>query len=651
MKRPRLIRRILSVVLAAAMLMPAISVAVEAATMTWLSPLPGESITQRQVEVSVGYNTQSNLQVTRMQLWIDGKHYATKTLVRPESRGVASFIWDTSKFSRGLHDLVVKIYAGDELVTSISGSSTIGDTSFDLRAPVVRFANIKSGDVLKGTSIVRMKVTDDGGEAPVVSLLVDSVLKYLTNREPYAYPLDTTKYTDGSHELQTFAYDQAGNKSDPAVVKVSFSNSLKKPVVSTLSVDPRSAPTAASEDDGVGVIIPPAVSESAGKGKSVSAARAPEPTIRTEISGTVAKPAGRPAEPKMATTPKLAANAQRATASVKPVERVQSTKVAALALAPSDSPAAAEVKELAPPLESGVRSPQSGTSSAGIRMAKVTQNSVRSRLGISEPTASMPIAESSAKVATGPASPTTKATRASAAPIARQAITPSAGSSPAASSSRTPRAVASPVVRPAQGVVVARSIEPTSPAPKAIQQAPAASTLSTVTSSAVSGIRGSASPARVVEGGPSLPNTIVSNPTTSSAKPIQTAMLPAIRGGSNPASGHNALANPPAPRKDIRAKLEKRTVAVKGKMKLRDLIDGIGGILFWDAETHTVTAYTRDFKLEITIGSPIVLVNGREIRTTVLPRIVAGRTIVDASLYAQACAAVGNGERSADSKH
>ncbi len=643
MKRHRLIRRVLSIALATAMLMPAISVAVEAATMTWLSPLPGESITQRQVEVSVGYNTQSDLRVTRMQLWIDGKYYAAKTLVRPESRGVASFIWDTSKFSRGLHDLVVKIYAGDELITSISGSSTIGNTSFDLRAPVVRFANLKSGAVLKGTSIVRMKVTDDGDEAPMVSLLVDSVLKYLTNREPYAYPLDTTKYTDGSHELQTFAYDQAGNKSDPAIVKVSFSNSLQKPIVSTLSVDPRPALPAVSEDDGVGMIIPPAVSEPAGKGKSASAARAPEPTIRAEISGALAKPAGRPAEPKVAPA------ASKQVSKNVPVERVKSTRVVALAPTPSDSPAAAEVKQLAPPLESGVRSSQSGTASAGIRIAKATKSSVRSRLGISEPTASMPVAEAGPRTATVLASPSAKAAHASAAPIERQAVAPRTGGSPAASSSRPASAVASPVVRPAEGIVVARSIEPSSPAPEAVQQDPATSTLSTASLSAVSGIRGSATPARIVEGGPSLPNTLVTDPATSSAKPIRTAMLPAIRGGSNPASGHNALVRPSAPRKDAPAKLEKRTVAVKGKIKLRDLIDGIGGVLFWDAETRTATAYTRDFKLEITIGSPTVLVNGKEIRVGVTPRIIAGRTVIDASLYSLACAAAENSKRAVDS--
>ena len=83
---------------------------------TWLSPLPGERIYSRNVEVSVGFNTQSDVKVTRVELWIDGVFYSKKTFIRPDTRGVCSLLWDTATTCAGSHDLVVKLYAGDRLI-------------------------------------------------------------------------------------------------------------------------------------------------------------------------------------------------------------------------------------------------------------------------------------------------------------------------------------------------------------------------------------------------------------------------------------------------------------------------------------------------------------------------------------------------------
>ncbi|MGB9620478.1 MAG: hypothetical protein ACPL7K_08715, partial [Armatimonadota bacterium] len=118
MRRHRSARRLISIVVAAAMMTPAVGVAVAAATGTLLSPPPGEKVTSRNVEVSVGYNTQSDLKVTRLELWVDGRRVAVRSLVRPETRGVCSFWWDTSGFARGPHKLSVKIFAGEKLVTT-----------------------------------------------------------------------------------------------------------------------------------------------------------------------------------------------------------------------------------------------------------------------------------------------------------------------------------------------------------------------------------------------------------------------------------------------------------------------------------------------------------------------------------------------------
>ena len=297
-KRLRLAGRLIGIAVVAAMMTSALALTAGAAVGTWLAPTPGRKITARNVEVSVGYNTQSDLRVTRLELWIDGRYNAARSLVRPESRGVCSFWWDTARFSRGSHELAVKIFAGDELVATVSGAGSIGTAAYNLRAPNVRFANVKSGDVLKGVTSVKMAVSDDGAEPPIVSLLVDNALKFLTNRRPYVYGLDTTRYADGGHELQTFAYDSSGNRSDPAVVKVLFRNNLEKPVVAAMNVESGPAPVAPSEDDGVGKLLPPLTESPVGPDAGTTgAARASEPEADANKPAAIAHPVAPKNEP------------------------------------------------------------------------------------------------------------------------------------------------------------------------------------------------------------------------------------------------------------------------------------------------------------------------------------------------------------------
>ena len=162
MRRGTLVRRILSIAVAVAVSLPAFSALAEAAVANWLSPEPGQQITGRNVEVAVGYNTQSDLKVTRLELWVDGRFAQRKVLTRPESRGVCSFWWDAGTSSTGMHDLLAKVYADSDLISIVKSTATVGKTKYDLRPPTVRFTNIKSGDVLKGTTTVSAAATTQG---------------------------------------------------------------------------------------------------------------------------------------------------------------------------------------------------------------------------------------------------------------------------------------------------------------------------------------------------------------------------------------------------------------------------------------------------------------------------------------------------------
>jgi hypothetical protein len=125
-------------------------------------------------------------------------------------------------------------------------------------------------------------------------------------------------------------------------------------------------------------------------------------------------------------------------------------------------------------------------------------------------------------------------------------------------------------------------------------------------------------------------------PTVASPKPVRVAAAPYVKDINSESASNRAYACTPPLKKDARAKLEKRTAPASGKVKLRDLYNNLNGLLFWDSETHTVTAISGNMKIELEIGSRVAIVNGKEMNISEAPYIVDGRTVIDVSIYHQA---------------
>ncbi|MHB9035455.1 MAG: copper amine oxidase N-terminal domain-containing protein [Armatimonadota bacterium] len=600
------IRRVVSLVVAMTMTLSVVASAVEAAVATWLAPQPGQKLTTRNVEVAIGYNTHSDVKVTRLELWVDGKLSTRKTLVRPEARGVCSFWWDTARYSDGPHDLVVKVYAGDELLSKVSSTGTVGDYKYDLRPPTVSFANIKSGDVLKGLTTLKLSAQDDSGEPPLVSLLVDKKLKLVQNRPPYNYDLDTTSYSDGSHELQTYAYDGVGNKSDPAVVQVAFKNGLEKPVVTTLNVAPHSNPEKFDEAPPVEA-LPAVAASSASPATRGSAGRVVSSSSSAVApSAPVASVPKHPAAMSAAPTARIANNAKPVVASkshsaAKPVLMAKAEPVIKI------SPALEPVK-VSVPAVSANPSNVFNLPSAGVR-------------------------EDAIKPVTGG--------------ISVRPVEPEQGRAALVSPARPVTVSQSPlqkILAPNESLAAAGSpVEPSqlteaqASRDTRMAMAGAAALRSDDVKSAFSG------GARAIE--EMMPVPVIDSPTAANPKPVRMAAVPYVKDVNAERASNRAYGCPPPVKKDTRAKIEKRTAPASGKVKLRDLYNDLSGVLFWDPDTRTVTGISNNMKIVLTIGSNLALVNGKKMQISEAPRIVDGRTVIDVSIYHQASAFLSSGTR------
>lgn len=634
-------RRWISLAVAVAMMLPVAASVAEGAMATWLSPQPGQIVSGGKVEVAVGYNTGSNVKVTAIELYVDGQYYARKVLRTPEVRGVCSFSWDTTRVEQGTHNLVVKVYAGDQVISKVYGTGTVGPNGsggglLDVRPPVVTFANIKAGDVIKGTRTIKMNAVDDSGQSPMVSLLVDENLKLLKNTPPYTYDLDSTTYTDGDHSLKTFAYDAAGNRSDPAVIKVAFRNGDSTPAVTTLTVNPEPAPAPAPAK--IANVTPPSLSaHSAPSIKGAAARSATQLAETSSVAPVVAAPAPKPAikmaaapkpEPKIVVKPKPAkvSSPILSTYPVKMASAASSTHLRNAELTPTvqasasaDTPVVIEA-----PNASGVRN----ASAAKLPAARTTL--------MSAPVLAEGSQSDAPKVALAP-KPVVMASAKIAEPkrIALPAAPkPAAPASVAAAKSSGPVKMASASQLPATQKTARStgSSDAVAAAPNIIDQ-PVSSSVKNLPVTQNDEVKSAMLP----KGSASAASADVPKISKSDLKQVRVAMAPDFRTAANEVGGTPAVKNPPAPVKALKARIEKTTMPAKGKVKARSFFDDMGGVLFWDPSTHTVTACVKGMVIEMQIGSKAATVNGHEFTMDSAPYIVNGRTFFEARTYTQAC--------------
>ncbi len=581
------------------MIVPSLASAAEAGVATWLSPEPGVTLMAPSVEVSIGYNTQSATKVTRMELWVDGRFNSRKDLIRPETHGVCSFEWNTTRYSDGPHALEVRVYSGDVLLSKVNSTGTVGSTAFDMDPPVVVFSGIKSGDVFKGTTVIKMEARDNSGQPPLVSLLVDDSLKLVKNRPPYTYALDTTTYTDGKHELETYAYDNAGNKSNPAVVNVTFRNNVELPVVTAVTVSHSRIP-AASEEDGTGVVVEPAdvaaVPPAQIKSTTTPALRAPETPKAVPVMGRPVAPAvaKAPEVRKPVATPELKAKAQALAA--KPID--------VIAKPPAEL---TPIPDVAEPV--GVSSVSGATKAVSGRGLPETTNLPKTRTESRAPTVTSsasavePVSGKGLPETTSPVAGSPKSVMIARAPSVR-------GTEPGMLTS-TNAGAQQVIPDPVSAGVRQTAYDPT-PRVKTDKQA------------------GCASVSKRVALAPSLPSKSVKLPKTATTTYVNdvTARMKVKM----------TIKQLPSSKIEYQAKLERKIIPVSGKVKLRDLIHNLGGVIFWDQATHTVTAYVGDVRMMFVIGSRTAMVNGKKMHIDRAPHIIRGRTIIHAETYHQAMA-------------
>ncbi|HUP63990.1 MAG TPA: Ig-like domain-containing protein [Thermoanaerobaculia bacterium] len=106
----------------------------------------------------------------------------------------------------------------------VLGSGGGGGGTGDTTAPTTSITSPADGATVMGITSVLASASDDVGVAKV-EFYLDGVLKATDTSSPYEWNWDTTTVADGSHALNSKAYDAAGNVGTSSVVNVTVANS------------------------------------------------------------------------------------------------------------------------------------------------------------------------------------------------------------------------------------------------------------------------------------------------------------------------------------------------------------------------------------------------------------------------------------------
>ncbi len=212
-------RRHISAVAASAITVFGVAIGLGAAPgLRVINPADFSAPLTQTTELSVKYEGK---RVQQVELWIDGKLFAQKSLDTPLDSGISSFLIDPAYLAPGTHTATVKVrQANGEATVSRVKIAVDGPATENLPLRVIAPA---SGEEVQGKVRINVDVADHLGK-PYVSIYVDRKFKVLRNYPPYQYVWDTTGLPNGSHLIEALAVDQAQNVFRAAPIRVFVNN-------------------------------------------------------------------------------------------------------------------------------------------------------------------------------------------------------------------------------------------------------------------------------------------------------------------------------------------------------------------------------------------------------------------------------------------
>ncbi|MEX1049699.1 MAG: S8 family serine peptidase [Akkermansiaceae bacterium] len=156
--------------------------------------------------LNVSLSASDNVGVTKVELYIGGVLHGQST------SATASFSWNTTNSLDGAYTLEARAYDAANNIASKSINVTVKNSTLaDTTAPLAAITSPADGSTLKGKTVrVNVSASDDLSLTKV-ELYIDGKLFGTSSSESSSFSWNISKVSAGTHTLQAFAFDAAGN--------------------------------------------------------------------------------------------------------------------------------------------------------------------------------------------------------------------------------------------------------------------------------------------------------------------------------------------------------------------------------------------------------------------------------------------------------
>lgn len=198
----------------------------------------------------------SGVDATMAELKVNGTSVASRAVESKNKRGETTFTLDVSMLGDGQNDIEVRLFDKDGRVVGTQKSVV---TTEDGNKSPVYLVNPKIGSELRGPVEIKVGFGKDMKNT-YVSFFVNGQFKSMTNTAPYSFVWDTSRETNGWHEIEAWVVDDSSNTYKTRKARVMVNN----PGGKTERTLPKAEP----------VTTPPTVAPSVAPAKSTKPATA-----------------------------------------------------------------------------------------------------------------------------------------------------------------------------------------------------------------------------------------------------------------------------------------------------------------------------------------------------------------------------------------
>ena len=179
---------------------------------------------ETQIEIAIAprkYPAQS------VELLVDGRSVSGVLPVQTK------FAWKTGMFIDGPHTLGVRVTDSQGFIGQSETTIYVNNARKpDNNSPILRWLGVSSGTTLSGITKFRLEAADDFGVKYVFLNLNTAIApdikpplaSWMTNRPPYEFSLDTTKFKDGTYVLDAYAWDDMDNERNALRLTIKLAN-------------------------------------------------------------------------------------------------------------------------------------------------------------------------------------------------------------------------------------------------------------------------------------------------------------------------------------------------------------------------------------------------------------------------------------------